>query len=227
MKLYFPLFLLVCLCAACTKEQIKTDSPSSDTFPVSKILSSDTLRSGSFWELAIGDSSVIVYRILQKIHAEKKVNYLGITANSFNKLADIATRLPLYTSLDLDETKGTSTGVQIRFIANKISSIHLNNGQKLTKWPTNAAASATVVEQELIENVYQKLVNVNALSAYSNKFERISLFFKNIEKNYDPIQRLSPQWSFSVTSSDKILYYIFLNFSAGILNSIYITKYQL
>ncbi|MBL0882428.1 MAG: hypothetical protein IBJ16_03595 [Chitinophagaceae bacterium] len=225
MKSYFQIFLLISILSACTKEEANTEILRSDTSPVSKIISSDTLRTGSFWELTIGDSSFVVYQTLQKIHIEKKVHYLGIVANSFNKLEDIANRITLYTGLDLDEQKGTETGVQVEFEANKIKSIYLNNGTKLDKWPSNS--STTIAVQDQIDQLYPKLRNIQSNALFARKFERISLFRKDINKIYDPIQVKSPQWNFTVTGSDKILYAIYLNFSTGILSSIYITKYQL
>lgn len=225
MKNYLPFLLFMGVFIACSKEQAEPDIYISNTTPISKIISSDTLHSGAYWELSIGDSSTTIYQTLQQIHATKKVNYLSIVANTFSKLADIANRIPLYTSLDLNEKNGSATGVQVVFESNKIKAIHLNDGTKLTRWPSNNGNAIALNDQ--IDQLYPKLQLIQSNNTYASKFERISLFNKDINKLYDPNQSLSPQWHLSVTSADKILHVIFLNFSAGKLSSIYVTKYQL
>lgn len=225
MKNAFLLLLLISAFTACTKEQAEIDINTSNTTPLSKIISSDTLTSGAYWELTIGDSSTSVYQTLQQIHAAKKVNYLSIVSNTFSRLEDISNRIPLYTSLHLNERNGSATGVQVVFEANKIKSIHLNDGTKLNKWPSNSSSAIAVKDQ--IDALYPKLQSIKSNAAFAANFERISLFGKDINKTYDPIQAQSPQWHLSVTSADKILHVLFLNFSAGKLSSIYITKYQL
>ncbi len=111
------------------------------------------------------------------------------------------------------------------FEDNKIKSIHLNNGTKLTKWPSNSSNAIAVQDQ--IDALYPKLKLIQSNTGYVPNFERISLFNKDITKIYDPVMVQSPQWHLSVTGTDKILHVIELNFSAGKLSSIYVTKYQL
>ena len=126
----------------------------------------------------------------------------------------------------MDEKNGTESGIQIYFAYNKVDAIWTNSGTELSRWPLNTDRAATIAKNDPIENVYSSLTNIKRVAAFANKFERISLFDKDINKAYAPQMSKSQQWYFATTVSDKRYYVVYLNFSPGVLTSIYATLYE-
>ena len=195
--------------------------------PPEKIITSDTLTTGQWWGLNIGDTITGIYKAIQNIRTEKRVNYLAIVGNVFTKLEDLENTIPLYTSIFFDETNGTNSGIQIYFANNKVDAIWTNGGTELSKWPYNTHRAATIAKNDPIETIYSTLSNIKHIAAFANKFERISLFAKDINKAYDPQMSKSPEWYFGATVDDKRYYVAHLNFSSGLLTSIYSTLYEM
>jgi hypothetical protein len=226
MKHVLYLFLISVLFGSCKKDQIVSKNPAQQDARPTKIITSDTLTSGQLWGLNIGDTITNVYKTIQYIQTEKRINYLGIVGNVFTGIDQLESTIPLYTSIFLDEKNGTENGIQIYFQNNKVSAIWTNAGAELSKWPSNTDKASTIEKNAPIENIYSTLNNIKRISAFTNKFERISLFYKDINKAYDIQMSKSPQWHFTATVNDKRYYVVHLNFSAGILTSIYSTLYE-
>ncbi len=222
MKYILSILILIVLFVSCKKEKgALKDEPAP-----SKIILSDTLTAGQWWGLNTGDTITDIYKTIQSIQTEKHINYLGIVGNIFTKMEDLESILPLYTSIFLDEMNGTKSGVQIYFAYNKVDAIWTNSGTELSRWPLNTERAATIVQNDPIENIYSTLTNIKLNPAFANKFERISLFYKDINKAYDSQMSKSQQWHFSATVNDKRFYVVHLNFSSGILTSIYTTLFE-
>jgi hypothetical protein len=218
MKQFLFLSLIVLSFSACKKES--TEAPVIVEPRPEKLLSSDTLRTGTMLGFTIGQPSVLIYTKLQDIRTEKGINNLAIVGNVFTNLDSLANRIPLYTQILLDETIGTSTGIQITFTNNIVSSIYTNDGVKLGSWPGgNVNASVQVGNKR--EDIYNKLVNIKKVAGLAKKFERISVFAKDVNKSYDLNMSLSPQWYFAFNLNTKQYNRIQLNFTAGKLISIY------
>ncbi|TFF40299.1 hypothetical protein [Mucilaginibacter psychrotolerans] len=226
MKNQFTLLLIALLFSACIKEAgTKTPLITVDPIPP-KIISSDTLNSGGQWGLTVGQSASALYSRIQEIKIERHIGNLSIVGNVFTSLETLKDKLPLYTSIYLDETLGTGTGIQIYFEDDKVKSVWTNDGVGLKRWPLINGASASVTVGDPIGGVYQKLVNIKKQAAYVNKFERISIFNKDINKVYDPSMSASRQWYFVSVIDDQRYNMVSLNFSAGNLVSIYSTIYE-
>ena len=202
------------------------EKPPFEVSPPTKMISSDTLTSGQWWGLNIQDTVDDVYRTIQNIQASKQINYLGIVSNVFTKIEDLESKIPLYSTIFLDAKSGTESGIQIYFANNKVDAIWTNSGTELSRWPLNTERESTIAKNDPIENIYSSLNNIKQIAAFANKFERISLFYKDINKAYDVQMSKSPQWHFSATVNDKMFYVVQLNFSSGILTSIYTTLYE-
>lgn len=226
MKHVLYLLLILVSFGSCKKEQVAAQNPDFESGSIPKIISSDTLTSGQWWGLNISDTITDVYKTIQLIQDPKKINYLGIVGDGLIKIEDLEYTIPLYTSIFLDERIGTESGIQIHFAYNKVKSIHTNSGTELSRWPLNTANVATISKNDPIENIYSSLINIKNIAAYANKFERISLFDKDLTKAYDVQMSKSPQWHFSATVNDKRYYVVHLNFSSGLLTSIYTTLYE-
>lgn len=219
MKNVLFLFLISVSIISCEK----FDSPGSDD---PKIISIDTLRSGQKWGLVIGDSCTDVYAALQELEVTEDLDYLGITSNVFTRLEDIETRIPLYTSVFLDETQATTTGIQIYYSDNKVKSIWMNNGMQLTRWPLDTDSSAAVSVNLHVDSIYNRLVNIRSNESYAKMFQRISIFYKNLETPYDSHMRQSAQWHFGLGVNSARFYQVVLNFSSGRLSTIIYTLYE-
>jgi hypothetical protein len=224
MKNLLLLLLIVVTFSACIKDENITD-PIVDPIPP-KVLSRDTITAGQLWGFAIGQSSASIYVKVQEVKVERKVAYLSIVGNVFTSLESLENKIPLYTSIYLDQTLGTSTGIQIYFANNTVKSIWTNDGVKLNRWPSNTEGASTVAVGDQVGDIYSKLVNIKKQSVYANKFERISMFEKDIAKPYDGQMTLSRLWYVNGDVDDKSYYHLELNFAAGKLVSIYSTLFE-
>lgn len=224
MKPFIHILIITTLFGSCKKEQV---TPEIITEPRhSIIIASDTLTTGQWWGLNIGDTIPNIYKIIQNIQTEKQIKYLGIVGNVFTKLEDIQNIIPLYNSILLNEKNGSASGIQIYFANNKVKSIWTNSGTELSRWPSHTDNAATIAKDDAIEHIYLRLTNIKRIDAFANNFERISLFDKDISKAYDAQMSKSSQWYFSAAVSDKRFYVVHLNFSLGFLTSVYATLYE-
>ncbi|MBK0379653.1 hypothetical protein [Mucilaginibacter segetis] len=194
--------------------------------PAAKIISQDTLTSGQFLGLTIGQTSTGIYATIQANKTTQQISYLNVVGNVFTQLDSLKDRLPLYTSILLDEQKGTGTGIQIYFENDKVKSIWTNDGIQLNKWPVGNSTNATIAVNDQISTIYQKLVNIKKIASYANKFERLSIFSKDINKVYDPAMSASTQWYFTSVINSRQYNVVQLNFNANTLTSIYSTIYE-
>lgn len=223
MKRLSLLMLCALSIAACKKEIVDNDRLITELPPV-KHISGDTLKTGQKLGLAIGQQSAYLYTKIQQLKASGQISYMYVVSNVFNTLEQ-ANKIPLYQSLYLDETVGTSTGIQINFANNKVQSIFTNDGVILSKWPAGAAANATISIGDTRDGIYQKLVNIKQ-TTYANKLQRISLFSKDLDTAYDAGMTASPQWYFSFKISETRWEFIQLMFTNGVLTNIYDNVYE-
>jgi hypothetical protein len=214
--------LLVLLSLSACKKGAATSPEIIIEPPVERRISSDTLTSGQQWGLTIGQASADLYAKIQEIRLQKQISYLGVVGNVFTNLEGLENKIPLYSSISLDEKRGTSTGIQISFAENKVKSIFTNNGISLNSWPTGSG----ILLGDKIEDIYQKLVAIKKTNYYASKFERISIFFKDVNKAYDAQMSLSPQWYFVAPLDSKKYNIVQLNFTAGKLVSIYSAVFE-
>lgn len=223
MKYLFFLSFFLCFLSACTKEEEPaiTICP-----PVDRVISTDTLTSGTLWGIQIGESASNTYSKIQSLSAEKRITYIGVVGNVFTDLSSIENSIPLYTSVFLDEAKGTESSIQLSFKEGRVSSIYTNAGVELNKWPANYDKSSSITKNDLVETIYSKLVNIKRMKIFEKKFERISIFGKDVSKAYDSNMSVSPQWYFRSGVDSKSYYLIHLSFNEGKLSSIYYTFYE-
>ena len=224
MRKLYTFLLAAVLFTACKKAD--TDDRIIVEPPYQKLISRDTLTSGQLFGLTIGQTSADLYAKLQQVQVAEKIGGLTIVNNIYTSIDSLKTRLPLYTGIFMDEANGTSTGVQLSFENNKVKTIFLNNGTALTRWPVNFAQNTTIAVGDPVDDIYQKLVNIKKNPASAKKLERLSIFFKDNNKPYDPQMSASPQWYFVSTISAKRYVYVTLNFTAGKLVSIYTAEFE-
>lgn len=224
MKKLYTLLLAAVLFTACTKTD--TDDRIIVEPPYQQLIASDTLTSGQLFGLTIGQRGADLYAKLQQVQVAEKIGGLSIVNNIFTSVDSLKTRLPLYRGIFMDETSGTSTGVQLSFENNKVKAIFLNDGTRLTRWPSNFGQNTTIAVGDPVDGIYTKLVNIKKNPASAKKLERLSVFFKDSNKPYDPQMSVSPQWYFVSTLSAKRYLHVTLNFTAGKLVSIYTAEFE-
>lgn len=191
------------------------------------LLGRDTIRTDHFMGLAVGERAEDIYHHLAQLQSSKGVNFVQVVSNTYTGLNQLADKIPLYQSVYLDEWKGTDTGVQIAFADNKVKNIYLNSGRKIDQWPVDMSTTVAIRPGDQVELLYEKLLEIEKLQPYINKFERISLHTKDLSKAYDAHMGLSPQWYFTYFREDNKMDEVQLVFTGGKLSSIYINYYLL
>jgi hypothetical protein len=222
---FIAILFLSVLASSCIKEEPEVPPIVCDCFS-SQIIGKDSLMSGSHLGIEIDKSAEEIYKTLEQLRDTENVKYVNVVNNVFSGLSQLQERIPLYQSIFLDEQKGTDSGVQISFESNKVSKIFLNSGRQLSQWPSFGDAATSIRTGDDVAFLYAKLLKINKLSAYANKFERISLFTKDMSLKYDPILAQSPQWYFTHIPGDKLMDLIHLNFKDGKLVKINIIHYR-
>ncbi|MDB5274897.1 MAG: hypothetical protein JWO58_3264, partial [Chitinophagaceae bacterium] len=122
MKHLSILLLILLSLSACIKQNVSPTGPIVEP-PFQKLISRDTLKTGQQWGITIGQSNADIYAQIQAIQADKHIDYLGVVGNVFTSLDGFDTKIPLYQSIFLDESRGTSTGIQISFADDKVKAI--------------------------------------------------------------------------------------------------------
>lgn len=184
----------------------------------------DTIRAGGqIWSISVGQSAQDAYSTIQGIRTEKQISYLGIVGNIYSDLAAIQNRIPLYNSLFMDEATATPSGVQLGFEAGKIKVIYMNNGTPLSKWPSITEYANGLSIGDTVTAIYDKLAGIKTLSVYGNKLQKLSLFDKNLATDYDPGIAASAQWQVVTATINKRWQLLEINFSQGVITSIYYT----
>jgi hypothetical protein len=192
-----------------------------------QIVTSDTLTSGNYWGIAIGNSHTDVYSKVQALRLEKGITTISIANNVFNDLAVVKDKLPLYHSIFLDGTTASANGVQLFFENDKVKSIYTNAGQLLNSWPWDMPSSQSVQLESPVSGLYDKLVAIKNLPAYNVYFQRISLYYKNIKTGYDEAMSNHAKWFFTSPVNDKVFLRVNLKFSAGaVVDSIMVDKVE-
>ena len=186
----------------------------------------DSVTSGTYLDIAIGEEAATVYPKIQSLQLTKGVRYLDIVSNVFADLAPLKERLPLYQYILLDQKPGSDSGVQINIEGQVVKSIYLNSGRQLTRWPEGAVASSSVRVGDAVTSLYDKLSNISRISRYANKFERISLLTKNLSTGYDAGMSLSPQWYFGYPTGSDQMDQIQVHFEEGKVVKLYIDHYS-
>lgn len=219
MRAVIFILLTTCTIVACRKDQSDIDNIIIEP-PATKV-TTDTFTVGSWRGFTIGQTPTEVYAQIQNFPSEVSEPYLGITKNIYTQVSQLENKIPLYTQLLLDEATGTSSGIQISFKDDKVNSIFTNGGTQLTRWP-GVASSTSITVNDAVSDIYQKLASLSN-GPFGNKLERISLFSKNVTKSYDPAMANSPRWEFSTITNGGKHYAVALNFSAGVLVTMYVS----
>lgn len=215
--LAYILFVSMLFIIACEKEE--TENPIIVEPQQWREVAKDSVSIGMAEGFTIGANAIETYRVVQQrlqIHTPN----VQVVSNIYHKMEDLAGKIGLYNALLFDEEKGTSTGVQLYFENDRIKSIYTNDGKQLNSWPNSNFSPMRVSVGMEINRVYPQLLALSSISQYAPKFQRISLFSKNTNKDFDPDMAQSPQWYFAHSEVDGKQKRIHLYFKEGKLQSV-------
>ncbi|GGM86741.1 hypothetical protein GCM10010967_18890 [Dyadobacter beijingensis] len=223
-RLISILLLATVTFTACQKEA--ADPLTTGPEPVPYRIEKDSIETGSFLGIAIGDEAAAVYPKIQALQLSKGVTAMNVVGNIFSDLDQLRDRIPLYEYILLDQNRGTDTGVQITIKGTSVSAIYLNSGKKLNQWPEKEKASASVQTGEHVNALFGKFTSIRKNKTYSSKFERIFLMTKNLATAYDPAMTQSPQWYFGYATGPETSEQIQVHFENGKVKKIRIDHYS-
>jgi hypothetical protein len=210
MKKIFLLLFPILLLFACKKEN---GSPRVET-----------TTSGSKWDIKIGSSYADVYAQVQRSGQQNNFDNIDIInqKQTFNKPEEIQQRLKFYSLILLQKSAIPFEGTSINYDANKITSITVAGPALASKWPQNVADEVALLQNEPVDNIYNKLLAIYKLPDYANY--QIILAYKSLSKPFDPDMANYNEWSFYITKYPKPgisgQYYVRLLFKNGKLSMI-------
>ncbi|MBO9593021.1 MAG: hypothetical protein J7599_08930 [Niabella sp.] len=195
--------LLVCslLLSACQKEDLQ---PRLVIDPVEgRILAADTLRSGSFLGMQIGDSHEMVYEKIKNIALEKNIDMLWVTNPQFSGIEVLKDKLGYYSDLRLSNKWRPSEYVLFQIENDRIKTIYNPEGRQLSKWPGGRQYRYTINTGDPVDALYPKLLQLQSSARYKDYFSAISAFAKFISKPYDARMSASAEWYLNYRQPDK------------------------
>ncbi|WP_044198873.1 hypothetical protein [Dyadobacter tibetensis] len=221
--LYTIIFLLSLLVIGCFPTRV--DSPEPIIDPKSLVLvSSDSIGVGQYLGLGVGVQAPAVYQAIQQLTSTEGITSINIVGNSTHDLETIASRLPLYQYILLDENKGTDSGLQITLEMAQVKSLYLNSGQALSRWPASGSVSISLGDKA--DELHEKLRQIKKNNAFASKFERILLLTKDLSKAYDPAMAQAAQWYFRYSPQPGQYEEVQLFFVNGYLKYLNVRRYK-
>lgn len=224
--IYGFLFFLMITAVGCRLDGAnKSITPIIDPKPL-VLVERDSITTGGYLNMQINDNANNAYATVQSLLKSHGVSALNIVSNVATDLSQLKNRLPLYSYILLDQSKGTDSGVQITLEAGKIKNIFLNSGEELSQWPKKENAKSSLRLGDNAEEVYDKLIRIQGMSQYAAKLERIMLLTKDLATGYDPGMVQSPQWYFAYTTADDLFEVVKIHLKNGKVASIGVERYK-
>jgi len=192
----------------------------------STLLERDTIISGGYLGMSINEKAETIYSNIQSLRVSNGVSYVNVVSNIFSDITQLRNRIPLYQYILLDQSEGTDSGIQITIELEKVKSIYLNSGKKLSQWPEKSDAKSSVRIGDQAGELYQKMLNIYNKGIYARKFERISLLTKDVSLSFDPLMAQSPQWYFAYTTGIDLWELVQMHLKNGKLDYIVVERYK-
>lgn len=109
----------------------------------------------------------------------------------------------------------SKNGGQIYFENNTIKSIYNRHGKKLSTWPEGSPSALQVGDR--VEDIYSKLISIEANKHFTPLFQYIGMFDKNINAPFDRMQEESSLWHFNFSIDSQQVMRLDLIFEGEIL----------
>ncbi|KVV15026.1 hypothetical protein [Flavobacterium sp. TAB 87] len=184
MKKIALLILPILLYISCTNDE---------SFP-----KTENITSGSKWTLQIGSTPTEVYKQLQELGTQKNFNDLGISNRKpFLNPNELKSDLSLYRAITLQSPSEVIERVLIQFDQNKVKEIEKGGAllNPIAKWPENMSDEATILLNDPIDGIKQKLLSIYQDPTY--KDYKIILSNKWLEKPFDTDMANYNEWNFT------------------------------
>ncbi len=229
MNRFFILFLLFISIVGCSSEDNEefeqTSFPEED--PINyELIGRDTIFEGSHLGININKRPADIYSILQKIKDTLDIT-LTVTSNSYKNIIELEDKIELYKYILIDDSIGSSNGLQLSYENDKLKSIFNNNGDKFSKWPKDYPSTNSLFVGEDISLIYSKLLYFSKDLELPNIFQSVRLRHKNLLKPYDSGMSNSPQWYFAYLPKENSLEVVQINIENDIVSYIALESYEL
>jgi hypothetical protein len=166
----------------------------------------DSLLSGSYIGLTIGDSSRISYDRLQQLYISDSIDNLTIVDNMFSNPMVLPYLLPLYLNIYTDDTIGSDYGLELAFKSDTLQFLIQSHGIILSSWPSSTRPESTITIGNHRAEIANKLVELSGSQAYKKSLRAFRLFEKDLSSLADTFLLCRPQWYFSRRfSTDTVL----------------------
>ncbi|MCF3109046.1 hypothetical protein LL912_09680 [Niabella sp. CC-SYL272] len=187
--------------SSCQKEDLQ---PPMVIDPIEgRILAADTLRSGSFLGMQIGDAHEAVYEKIKGIALEKNIDMLWVTNPQFSGIEVLKGKLGYYSDLRLSNQSQPSEYVLFQIEGDRVKTIYNPEGRQLPKWPEGRQYGYTISIGDSVGVLYPKLLQLQSNARYKAYFSAISAFAKFISKPYDTRMSASAEWYLNYRQPDK------------------------
>lgn len=220
----FALIVLITSVAGCQK--LTQVEPEVIVCPIPDIVVRDSVETGSYLGINIGEAVEKVYPILQSFQTTKGVQYVQVVGPPYSDIIPMKDQLPLYQCVILNRKIGSITdqGIQIYNNGEQVESIYVSS-KKVSQWPENGKSNAVVRVGDNVGTLYDKLIAIKNLGANNHRFESISVTTKLVNKDFDPAMKASPQWYFGYKTGEKTTDLVQVMFSEGKVSKFYINHH--
>lgn len=162
----------------------------------------ENITKGKKWTLEIGTSPSEVYKQLQELSEEKKINSVNITYRTpYSKPEEIQSDISLYNAITIETTSGVLERALIQFDNNKVSSIEKGEGllNPIQNWPEDQPTDISININDPVEIIMEKLIAIYQIPMYQDY--QITLPPKWLEKPYDPDMKNYDEWFFTFSEN--------------------------
>jgi hypothetical protein len=212
-SILFSLLISIVLIVSCQWEDPAAPEPiGPDPIPWQTV-HRDSITTGSYMGIAIGQTAAASYESIRKFPVPQGLDYLTVSGRQTADIGSLASTLPLYHTIMIDERKGTDAGLQITITRGVVTALYLNSGKKLTRWPEKG--NVYIAIGNFAEDLHGRLVNISKGKSHAKRFERISLLNKDLRTAFDPKMADSPGWAFAYLKSDGTLEQVSIHLSEG------------
>lgn len=189
------------------------------------ITSTDTLTSGQYWGISIGDSREVVYNQLKNVKNEKRIPVLLVENVFYNSLALLKDKLPLYNSIMLNTyLPQDNTAIQILFTDKIVSTIYSNKAGSLTSWPSNLNSGSRIQVGDNLATLHEKLTAISSNPEYARFFNKFYLSDKNLTTDYEEGMAAAKGWFVESYLEEKKLTSVRFVFNQASLDTILVQK---
>jgi hypothetical protein len=224
--IYGFLFSIMLSTVGCRLAEVdESIAPITDPEPLI-LVERDSMAAGGYLGIQTTEDAKSAYAAVQALLKSQGVGYLNIVGNSSADISQLKNRLPLYSYIVLDQSKGTDSGVQITLEAGKVKNIFLTSGEELSQWPKKENANASIRLGDEATELHEKLTRIRGIKQYAATFERIMMLTKDLSTPFDPDMAQSSQWYFAYTTAANLFEVVNVHLKNGKVASITVERYK-